>query len=73
MTGVEERLASIENEVKHSSLALEKIWNKLDELCPMVKENNWWVQSIKRSVVTLAVSGVLGGLVTTGYFLIRSK
>lgn len=73
MSSVEERLASIETEVKHINPSLVKIWDKLDELCPMVKENNWWIRAIKRSVVGLAVTGVLGGIMTTAFFLIRNK
>ena len=73
MSSVAERLASIETEVKHINPSLEKIWAKLDELCPMVKENNWWIRAMKRSVVALAVSGVLGGIITTAFYLIRSK
>lgn len=73
MGSVEERLASIETEVKHINPSLEKIWIKLDEMSPMVQENNWWIRAIKRSVVSLAVFGVLGGIITTAFFLIRNK
>lgn len=73
MPSVEERLGCIETEIKHIGPSLDKIWEKLDEVCPKIKENNWWVQAIKRSVLTLAVTGVLGGIITTAFYLVRSN
>ncbi len=73
MSSVEERLSCIETEIKHIGPSLDKIWEKLDEMCPKVIENNWWIQAIKRSILALSVSGVLGGIITTAYYLVRSN
>lgn len=56
---------------KHISPTLTKIWDKVNEMCPMVKENTFWVGKIKWGICFLAIVGVLGGLITTGYFLLR--
>jgi len=46
----------------HMGIALKKL-EKLEGIFPIVKDNAWWVNKIKIGVITLAVSGVLLGIV----------
>ena len=67
-----ERLASIEKEIANIKPWLEKVDAKLDEIVPMVKENNSWVTGTKKAVITIAILLPAGGLVTTLFFVLRS-
>ena len=73
MASINERLATIENEVTHIRPSLDKIWDKLDEVCPMIKVNNWWVKAIRKCVIALAITIPTGGVITIVLYIIRSK
>lgn len=42
----------------------EKIFLKLDAVCPAVMENSWWIEKIKWGFVFVAVVGVVMGIVS---------
>jgi len=64
---VDNLTSMIDNDVKHT---LVKIWDKVNEMCPMVKENSYWVGLWKKTIFWLAVIGVGGGLVTFVFKLV---
>jgi len=55
------------------SQTVTKIWDKLNnEIAPNVRDNTYWVGVWKKSIVFLAISGVLMGSVALAFHLIRS-
>lgn len=67
-TSVSQLQHTIDNDIKHT---LGKIWDKLNEMCPMVKENTYWVGQWKKAIFWVAVVAVGGGLVATAFAIIR--
>jgi len=54
---LETKMTNIEGQNK-------KIIGKLDDICPAVKENSWWIDKIKCGFVLLAVTGLGLGIIS---------
>lgn len=57
------RLAVLENQQMMMMEQNDKILEKLDDICPAVRENSWWVEKLKWGFVMVAVVGVAMGIV----------
>lgn len=53
------------------STTVTKIFNMLNDMAPQVKENSYWVGVWKKSIVMLAIGGVLMGSVALAFHFIR--
>jgi len=68
-TKIDAIMGVIDNDLKHMLLALDE---KLDKICPAVKENTYWVGVWKKSLFTIAIVGVILGAVATAFYLIKN-
>ena len=59
-----ERFAVLETNQRNMSKQNERIIEKLDDICPAVRENSWWIEKIKWGFVMVAVVGVALGIVS---------
>ena len=50
---------------------LTKIFSKLDEIVPKVRDNTYWVGKFKQSIWWIATIGLGGGILGIFFFLIR--
>lgn len=79
MSHVEIHVAEVRKDVEHMkdelkdniSPTMGKIWDKVNEMCPLVKENSFWVGKWKQAIFYLAVVGVGGGLIGLAFFLVK--
>jgi|TARA_Y100000034_G_scaffold131234_1_gene191549 uncharacterized protein (UPF0371 family) len=53
------------------SNTITKIWDKLNEITPAIKDNTFWVGKVKWGISFLAIAGVGGGLVTLVFYFVR--
>ena len=51
---------------------LTKIFLRLDEIIPKVKDNTYWVGKFKQAVCWIAGVGVAGGAISLSFYLIRT-
>lgn len=58
------RLARLEVRMGTVMSQNDRILVKLDDICPQVRENSWWIERIKWAVVLIAVTGVGLGIVS---------
>ena len=58
------RFAVLESQQKEIIKQNDKIFNKLEEVCPAVRENSWWIEKIKWGFVFVTVAGVIMGIVS---------
>ncbi|MBA7639492.1 hypothetical protein ES703_47150 [subsurface metagenome] len=56
----------------HISTTITQIFGKINEICPLVKENTYWVGKWKQAIFWIAVIGIGGGLVATAFYLLRN-
>ena len=50
---------------------LTKIFLRLDEIIPKVKDNTYWVGKFKQAICWIAGVGVCGGILGLFFFLVR--
>lgn len=53
------------------SSTLSKVWDKLQEIVPIVKDNQDWVTRVKQAMWWISVIGVGGGLVSIAFVIMR--
>jgi len=58
------RFAILETQMKQVIKQNESILEKLNVICPAVKENSWWIEKIKWGFVFVTVAGVIMGIVS---------
>ena len=81
MSTLDERIAKVEATVEyisdavrnHIPSALREISNKLDNICPAVKENTYWVGRIKQGMYWVSIVGFGGGILSLIFYLARRQ
>jgi len=46
----------------HMGIALKKL-DKIEKIIPQVKDNTWWINKIKLSLIVISVSGIALGVI----------
>ncbi len=58
------RFAVLETKMTTVERQGNKILEKIEGICPLVKENSWWIEKIKWGFVFVSVAGVVMGVVS---------
>ena len=58
------RFAVLETQQKTMMKQNDEILKKLNDVCPAVRENSWWIEKIKWGFVMVAVVGFALGIVS---------
>lgn len=59
-----ERFAVLETNQDNMAKQNDRIIGKLDDICPAVRENSWWIEKIKWGFVMITVAGFALGIVS---------
>ena len=79
MPTIAERLAKLETSVNQLEKVLSndikstlgKIFDKIDIMCPLVKDNAYWVGKWKQAIFWIAVMAMGGGMIALAFQLIK--
>lgn len=78
--GLEINIIELSGDIKHIkgrldngiSQTLIKVYDKLNELCPQIKENSGFRKMLIKGLIYLSCVSVLGGIIAMAFYLIKN-